>query len=202
MADGKKLDPSKHGFRQEVFNVLLAQLLQERKIISAPEEILSSPAGRKMPDVLVEYLGLRTVIEGEVADQANAAEKALASGSKRIEDGIAHIALAVVYPENLRTTPFSELKPTLENSRLQAAVITEAGASGYGETNVDGLADFLRRAFEQLVQEDVVGQAVAVLEEGIEKFAAAVAGSPGIVSRIAEAMGVRELPKKEVEEEE
>ncbi|MCX8036056.1 MAG: hypothetical protein N3D11_03160 [Candidatus Sumerlaeia bacterium] len=57
--------------RQEVLNVLIAQLLQERGVISAPEQILdvANIPRRKMPDVLVYYNGLRTLIEGEVGDQ-------------------------------------------------------------------------------------------------------------------------------------
>ena len=76
----------KHNYRQEVFNVLLAQLLQERGVITAPEDVLKpSPSSkRKMPDVLVDYWGLRIAIEGEVDDQPNYGEKALDSAKKRV----------------------------------------------------------------------------------------------------------------------
>ncbi len=61
-------------YRQEVFNVLLAQLLQERGVIAAPENILKAgpERRRKMPDVIVHYQGLRLIIEGEVSDQPGA----------------------------------------------------------------------------------------------------------------------------------
>jgi hypothetical protein len=80
-------------YRQEVLNVLLAQLLQERGIISAPESIISLGVKpkRNMPDIIVDFNGLRTVIEGEVADQADAQSRALAAARKRVETGIAHI---------------------------------------------------------------------------------------------------------------
>ncbi len=46
------------GYRQEVFNVLLAQLLQERVVVSAPEKIVHVKGqGRKMPDVIVNFCG-------------------------------------------------------------------------------------------------------------------------------------------------
>ena len=47
------------GYRQEVFNVLLAQLLQERGVISAPESIVRSgpEQARRMPDVIVSFHG-------------------------------------------------------------------------------------------------------------------------------------------------
>ena len=62
------------GFRQEVFNVLLAQILVRHGIISAPEIILKAKPGmkRRMPDVLVDFLGLRLIIEGEVEDSLGA----------------------------------------------------------------------------------------------------------------------------------
>ncbi len=55
--------------------------------------------------------------------------------------------------------------------------------------------------FDQLVQENVVAQAVAVLEAGIEQFASAVGGAPAIVPRMAEALGIRELDDSEDEVE-
>jgi len=97
-----------HRYRQEVLNVILAQLLEERGIVSAPEEILHTLAEktRQMPDVLVDFLGLRTAIEGEVDDQPNYAKKALESAQGRVEQGIVHIAVAIVYPCSLREHPF------------------------------------------------------------------------------------------------
>jgi len=91
----------RQGFRQEVLNVILAQLLREREIISAPEDVLASAEGRRMPDVLVDFGGLRTAIEGEVADQADAAAKALASATGRVEQGIAQIGLVLCHTTDL-----------------------------------------------------------------------------------------------------
>ena len=46
--------------RQEVLNVILAQLLQERGLVAAPEEILKTPTKeRRLPDVLIDFQGLR-----------------------------------------------------------------------------------------------------------------------------------------------
>src|SRR3972149_1219464 len=93
---------SERGIRQEVLNVLMAQLLEERGIIAAPEQILKDPFGRRrMPDVLVDYQGLRLVIEGEF-DTRTARDKACQSALNRVEEGIAHIAMALVYPAVLK----------------------------------------------------------------------------------------------------
>ena len=92
------------GFREEVLNVILAQILEEHGVISAPERIIKARPGmtRKMPDVLVYFRGLRLIIEGKVEDAPNAEESALSAARQRVEDGLAHIGVAVVYPMLLR----------------------------------------------------------------------------------------------------
>jgi hypothetical protein len=73
------------GFREEVFNVILAQILEEHGVISAPERIIKARPGRtrRMPDVLVYFRGLRLIIEGKVEDAANAEESALNAARQR-----------------------------------------------------------------------------------------------------------------------
>jgi hypothetical protein len=192
-----------HKRRQEVFNVLLAQLLQERGIVSAPEEVLQTAAepSRKMPDVLVDYAGLRIAIEGEVDDQPNYAEKALESARKRVEQGIAHIGVAVIYAAGLRELDFALLMGKLAECELRIAVISEAGTTDYRRGNVDDLADMLRRTFGELVKEDVVAKAVQELEGGIDLFAGAVMNDTGTVGRLAQVLGIQELPKREKQRE-
>ncbi len=188
-----------HNYRQEVFNVLLAQLLEERGIVSAPEDVLKTTpdSPRKMPDVLVDFSGLRTVIEGEVDDQYNYGPKAISSARKRVEQGIAHIGVAIIYPKSLREHPFTKLKSQLSKSELRIAVVTEGGESKFVKGTVDQLGEILRRTFGELVQEDVVAQAVAALEAGIEKFAGTISEKPGIIARLADVLGIRELPERE-----
>lgn len=50
-------------YRQEVLNAFLAQVLQAREVASAPEQLLHIKGqGRKMPDVIVHFNGLRTAL--------------------------------------------------------------------------------------------------------------------------------------------
>jgi hypothetical protein len=190
-------------YRQEVFNVLLAQLLQERGVISAPEDIIKVgiKKARRMPDVIVDFRGLRTAIEGEVSDQPNAETKAFDSAKKRVVEGIAHIGVAVVYPSELRDIDFDQLKSTLEKTTLRMAIFTESGESGFADADVDHLENALRLAFDELVKEDIVSQAVGVLGVGIENFAKHIVTKKGTVGRIAEVLGIRELPENNKEED-
>jgi hypothetical protein len=182
-------------YRQEVFNVLLVQLLQEKGVISAPESILrlGDPQARRMPDVLVEYNGLRLMIEGEVADQPDAAAKAEASASSRVEEGLAHIGIAVVHPGALRQIEFGKLKAALAASQLQINVITEAERTGFFEGDVERLRDALTSAFDALLREDVVAQAVAIIDLAVETYAATICNYRGPRERLAEMLGVRPL---------
>lgn len=187
-----------HRYRQEVFNVLLAQLLQERGIISAPEDMLKLhlEKSRRVPDVIVDFAGLRTAIEGEVDDQPDYAKKAMDSATKRVEEGVAHIGIAIVYPSPIRNLSFARLKRALASCELRIAVVTEGGSTSYTQGTVEELGEILRRAFGGLVQEDVVSRAVSELEAGIEKFASTAVRSPGIVARLADVLGIRELPER------
>jgi MoaA/NifB/PqqE/SkfB family radical SAM enzyme len=189
-----------HKYRQEVLNVLLAQLLQERGVISVPEGIiqLMSFENRRIPDVLVTFRGLRTAIEGEFGYQKKSKERALRAARRRVEEGISHIGVAVLYPEILaQVDEFASLKNNLSKSELQIAIVTESGDTGFVSANIDYLVSALSHAFEQLVEEDIVARAVAKLDCGIERFARVMVAKKGDIGRVAECLGIRELSHDE-----
>jgi hypothetical protein len=189
---------SRGGYREEVFNVLLAQLLAEQGIVSAPEQSINRALkSRSVPDVMVVFRGLRTAIEGKVDDNPKAKDEVMENAKKRIEQGIAHIGIAVLYPAALRKLNFNAVKPELNKIKLQVAICSEAGEQGWAEGDVNYLGDMLRRTFDQLVKEDVVAQAVAALEAGVEVFAYAIGVAPAAIERSAELLGIGEPPKQE-----
>ncbi len=174
----------------------LAHVLQDRGLITAPESIikLDPTQDRRIPDVLVEFMGLRIAIEGEVDDQADAELKALASASRRVEDGIAHIGIAVVYPENLRRAgSIQALKDELAGGDLSMAVVSESGPSGFRSGAIDSLETELRAAFDALVREDVVTEAAEAIDDAVTRFAFTVVRKRGIIERLAEALEMSEL---------
>jgi len=181
------------GFRREVLNVALARLLNERGFVTAPEYIFDATLerGRKMVDVIVYYSGLRTAIEGEMADQPEAAHRALESARSRVEDGIAHMAVALVYPARLRHVKFADLAEGLEDASFQMAVVTEAGETGPAEGDLAYLERLLHGAFEQLIREDVVSKAVGILYAGVNGFASSIAQKPGVMGRIMDCLGIK-----------
>jgi len=175
-------------YREEVFNVYLAELLRDRGVISFPESITTQgrKRGRKMPDVVVEFSGLRVMLEGKVGDVQQAHTKALDAARNRLEQGIAQIDVAVIYPVTLRDA--SDVKAALAQSDLDIAVVTESQEVGYFKGNVDYLKSALTLAFHHLVEEDVVAKAVAVLDAGIDRFSGSIVGKAGVIQRLADAL--------------
>jgi len=187
------------GFRQEVFNVILAQILEEHGVVSAPERIIKAKPGRtmRMPDVLVYFRGLRLIIEGEVEDALKAEERALNSARKRVEEGLAHIGVAVVYPASLRKIEkLSQLKKGLKESWLRVAIYNESGESGFTTTNIENIPNMLFQTFDQLVQEDVVKRATEILDEAVEQVAPVLATIPEFPGTAAKILGIRSLPNR------
>lgn len=189
---------SSTGYREEVLNVVLAQLLDEQGIISAPEQSLKLAAqARRVPDVLVLFRGLRTAIEGKVDDHPTAADDVIKDAQGRVEQGIAHIGVAVLYPAALRQIPFPSLKNELSKAKLRMAICSEAGEQGWTDGDINYLGAMLRRTFDQLIEEDVVTQAVAALDAGVEVFAQAISASPAAIERSAELLGIGEPSTEE-----
>jgi hypothetical protein len=186
------------GYREEVFNVLLALLLHQRGVVTAPEQSLRQAiqGRRRIPDVQVSFQGLRTVIEGEVDDQPQAQERALQEAQERVTRGIAHIGVAVVYPAALRKVSFPSVMDSLAHSTFRIAVCSEAGETGWTEGSLDYLAELLRRTFHQLVKEDVVTKAVEILDGGIAEFARLTFTSRATTQRAAQILGIGEPPRR------
>jgi len=201
--------------RREVLNVLLAQLLQERGLVAAPEQIQTLPEEAvAMPDVLVDFQGLRMAIEGEVSPPKpggvrTAQNKARRAALRRVEQGIAHVGVALVYPSHLRLGSFDSMKAELSRASLRFAVITESTQQTaylfpelaeepvqFASGDLGTLAEALRRAYDQLIQDEVLQLAVRRVETGIEYFLNALRIQPASTVRFTEALEVREIAGK------
>jgi hypothetical protein len=63
------------------------------------------------------FRGLRCGIEGKVADANQAKSVVLGDARERINQGIAHLAIAVVYPTQLRSIAFDRLQSELNSAQ-------------------------------------------------------------------------------------
>ena len=186
------------GFREEVVNVTLAQLLNRRGVVSAiPER--SVPIGerrRGVPDVaLAELSGLPVVLEGRIGDGPGVQESLDSDCPGRIEDGLAAVVVGLVYPEEIRhAASLTEIEETLGTCEFHAKVFTDAEDTGWVTTDLEGLVALLRRTYDGLVRESVVDTLVAELKEAIEQASGRLAQSEGTADRLKEVLVV---PKSE-----
>lgn len=193
-------------YRQEVLNVILAQLLQEQGQIAAPEQVLRHPEGStQLPDVLVDFQGLRLVIEAEIGKAKDKQDRARKKAQERVDQGIAHVGVAVAYPKELsEIKDFSRLKAGMSRANLDFAIITEVTPkrvqgefwpsppqeAPFMTGTVADLADFLRRSYEQLVKDETLTKAVSKVEASIEEFVHALRAQPATAERMALKVGV------------
>ncbi len=182
--------------REEVLNVLLAELLSNRGLLSVPESIRRSVANRRqLPDVTVaDLMGVRIVIEGRIGQTDDVLVSLVRDGKERVESGLSPICLTVAYPTDLRNTRgLDASRRALDGARLLVRVISEGDDGDWTESDLDGLADILRRSYELLVNEDVVIRTVEELEYVIEQVSERIRTSaPGSVDRIRDALGIPE----------
>ena len=182
--------------REEVLNVALARLLRQHGIVSAAEWIITQPVtgGRAMPDVLVEYQGLRLIIEGKIDRTTESRRQVQRQAYGRVVSGLAHLALAVLYPQDLAVVANHE--SVLARSRLQISVFGEFSPSEeapWEEGTVDDIANMLMRSYDHMIQEDIVRQAADTIRQATEDFSAVFQNTPAALDRAIMALGIRSL---------
>jgi hypothetical protein len=176
------------GHREEVLNTVLAACIGKRGLDADPETILRK--GRSRPDVMAIMRGLRCAIEGKVADVADAAATVLADARKRLDQGIAHLAIAVVYPTNIRTISFSELPQALSVATLKFCVLTDVDQAMWHEGAINEILAELRRAHDVIVRDDVLQQAVDMLNIGLAEVTSALLDNHGACDRLIKVLGI------------
>jgi len=182
--------------REEVLNIALAHLLRQHGIISAAEQITTLPAtgSRAMPDVLVEYRNLRLIIEGKIDRNPGARRQVQKQAYDRVVSGLAHLAIAVLYPQDLATA--TDHESVLAQSRLQISVFGEFSQSEnapWEQGSVDDIADLLMRSYDQMVRGDVVHQAADTIRQATEDFSIVFRDSPAALDRAVQALGIHSL---------
>jgi hypothetical protein len=184
-----------HRNREEVINTQLAILISRMGVEADAETI--HVHGKHRPDVLFRMHGLRIVIEGKFADHPAAEKVVLNDARNRVKAGIAHIAMAAIYPEPLRTTATAKVTERLENSQIKYRIISEAHESeDWFEGNPASLMSALRRAHEGLTKDDVVEQTAKELSVQLQAVAALWSGQAGACDRLSTILGFAR-PKKE-----
>ncbi|MDR0233247.1 MAG: hypothetical protein LBI31_00295, partial [Zoogloeaceae bacterium] len=184
--------------REEVINTCLAILLTRHGVNAEAETIHRS--GSALPDVMFTLGGLRVIIEGKFSDVPDADAVVLDDAMKRIEMGICHVAVALVYPRALRTTSMAALERTLAGSRLRFLIISETGKTDWAESTPAEILAALRRVHESLTKDDIVAESARKLSEKIDTIAALWSGQAAICDRLSSLLGMP--PKRRESSEE
>lgn len=175
--------------REEVINTQLALVVSKLGVKADAETIHLH--GIHRPDVLFELRGLRVVIEGKFDDNSAAAELVSKDARHRVQSGIAHLAVAVVYPIELRTTTTTEIFDALTTSELKFRIISEhQEGKDWHEGSPSTLMDALRRAQEALTEDNIVEQTAISLSTKLEGIAQLWAGHPGALVRLSVILGL------------
>lgn len=174
--------------REEVLNTTLAACIVARGLSADPETILKG--GQARPDVMLRFRGLRCAIEGKIGDNARARSLAADDARGRLEQGIAHVAVAVVYPTSLRSAEFKTLAAEMVSTDLDFMAITDSGGSNWHTGRVDDLLKELRRAHETIVRDDILNQAVETLTAGLDEVADALLDSAVTCDRLVLLLGI------------
>ena len=184
--------------REEVVNTQLAILISRLGVTADAETIHLH--GTHRPDVLFELRGLRVVIEGKFADQSSARDVVLGDARKRVKAGIAHIAVATVYPLPLRTTPTTKILGALEQAQLAYRIVAETRESEWFDGTPASLMDALRRAQEALTKDNIVEQTAKSLSMQLQGVVQLWTGQPGACDKLSRILG-NPAPKGEKAEQ-
>jgi hypothetical protein len=189
------------GTRQEVLNAELARLLNQQGLVALPEQRLKQGA---MPDLLLPFRGLYLMIEGEVDDQSQAAQRAWQKAVERVQQGLAHIALALVYPARLRSLTPAQLTDALRQTTLRFSLCTPPipDEPDWRTGDLNALTAALQHAYQMLVSEDEVRQAVEQIKQGINTLAQTLYALQVPDARLAEPLGIdaRAIDPNQVEQ--
>jgi methylase of polypeptide subunit release factors len=192
---GQRFDMSSHRNREEAVNTQLALHISKLGVTADAETI--HVHGKHRPDVLFQLRGLRAVIEGKFADTPSAGQVVLEDARKRVKAGIAHIAVAVIYGDDLRSAPTTQIMDILAGTKLRYRIVTETFESdNWFEGSPANLMESLRRAQESLTKDDIVETTAKALSVHLEGIAKLWIGQPGACDRLSELLGIG-IPKKE-----
>ena len=189
---------STHRNREEAVNTQLAMLISKLGVTADAETILVR--GKHRPDVLFQLRGLRVVLEGKFRDSPNAEHVVLDDARRRVRAGIAHIAVATVYPNELRAAPTTQIMERLTDARLHCRIVTETFESeNWFSGTPAALMEALRRAQQTLIQDDIVEKTANSLSTHLESIAELWIGQPGACDRLSRLLGIG-IPRNEKED--
>jgi len=183
-----------HRYREEQLNIQLADLLASRGLDANAETIV----GRNLPDVLISLDGVKLVIEGRIATSRASLFR---DAQQRVEDGIADLSMALLYPPALKEAASQEeLRRNLASSSYDGAVYY-MGRDGMCEQaiqagSVDDLVGAINMVFGLRIRNDIVRHQVDSLRDALDRVVESAASenlffkSDAVKMRLRNALGL------------
>ena len=169
--------------REEAVNTQLALVISKLGVTADAETI--HVHGKHRPDVLFELRGLRVAIEGKFSDHGSAENQVLLDAKKRVSAGIAHIAVAAIYPDSLRKTTTTKIAEVLTTASLKYRIVTETVESDdWLLGSPADLMESVRRAQETLVKDDIVEKTAKSLAVHLDSISKLWMGQSGACDRL------------------
>jgi hypothetical protein len=167
--------------REEAFNVRLSDLLNHHGLTASAETI--QHGGRRvtdLPDILVDWTGLRVAVEAKFDMSASARDEVVRQARQRLDDGFGAVTAAILYPTSIRTLADTDIPAALETADLQVRLFAppDRDSDWNPAEGAAGLAAILDRAREQLASTNAINDAADQLRETIEMFARAMHSQP------------------------
>ncbi len=176
--------PPQQRNREEAVNTQLAIFISRLGVEANAETI--ERGGTHRPDVLFLLGGLRVAIEGKFADASSAEAAVLADARNRVRAGIAHLAVAAVYPIEFRHAATADILSVFERAPLLYRIEGESGISSeWYEGTAHEILEALRRARDALAQDDVVQRTADSLSARLQGIANLWEGQTGTLERLS-----------------
>ncbi len=185
--------------REETINTSLALALAHYGLMAEAEIISNIHATKKLPDVFFNLDGLDVILEGKFA-RPNAEAESYQQIHQRLNLGLAHLAIAVIYPENLRTTNTSEVRNILQHTQFRYFIVSESGESGWLEGDLTKLIEDIRQAQFNLLENNLVEQLATDLSEVLFYAARMWVKETATCERFSNLLGIYPAGKEKAEQ--
>ncbi|MBI4678254.1 MAG: hypothetical protein HY748_11795 [Elusimicrobia bacterium] len=153
-------------FREEVFNVTLAELLSAYGLEASPETIWRE--GR--PDVLVNMGGIKVVLEGRFSNL----DDLLKTTRERVNEGLADIGMAVVYPPDLQDArTLEQIRDKFKRVKFSGALCNIGHGSKTESFENAGIADLVQlinSTLSLMVKDATIKEAVSCTESSLKRI--------------------------------
>jgi hypothetical protein len=177
-------------FREENYNIMLAELLADKGLRALGEVILRGK-GRPTPDVLIELNGIRIILEGK---KAGAWEELVRNCEKRLDENLCDLCVMVEYAKvNLsgKLSPSQlDIKDAILKGRFNVGFMSYVERANldrwigkpfrpevYRDVGFDELVTYLMSAYGRVVSEDIIQPVIAKINQVLDSFSSGLASS-------------------------